>query len=165
MGQQRGADTDMIRNATMADMAHLLRLAAAAHNGAGLSKPEPITGFWFPFDAEVAQRQIVSHLRSPSSLAALYVVNGVPQGAIVAAATNYPNAPLRLAAEITFWIEPGHRGRGGDKLLRHFEDWGRAQRCHFAHMSDKKDPRFAKWLARRGYGPIETQYLKPLKAA
>lgn len=165
MGQQRGADSDMIREATMADMPDLLRLAAAAHNGAGLSKPDARNGFWFPFDAEITARQIGSHIRPPTSLVALYVVDDRPEGCIIAAATNYPNAPLRLAAELVFWIEPAHRGRGGPMLLEHFESWAASQGCQFAHISSKRDPRFAKWLDRRGYAPVETQHLKPLKAA
>lgn len=152
----------MIRHATIADMAGILRLAAAAHEGAGLSKPGGVAGFWFPFDAEIAMHQIQSHIASPSSLCLVYVAGDRLEGVLASVATNYPKAPIRMAAEVLFWIEPKHRGRAGPRMLRAFETWAKSQRCQFSHMASKRDPRFEAWLHRRGYRPIETQLLKVL---
>lgn len=153
----------MIRRATKDDTIAVLALLKDAHQGSGLAELGGVRGFRFPYVHDVARQQFHHHLASKDSACFIFTdADDWARGILIGAATNYQNGPIRIAAEVVFWVDEKFRGAAGRLLVNEFEKWAKAVRCDFTDITSKRDPRFGHWLGRRGYHPIETHYLKAL---
>lgn len=157
----------MIRPARFNDKERVIRLLADSRKGAGFDTPDGVTGFVFPFEAAYAERLFLSHLVTARALCIVHDVDGVPQGVLLATATEHPFGPVWLARETLWWIDPAHRGgTAAPRMLDAYEKWAAAQGCQFVGMAGMgDDPTVAKLYQRRGYRTAETHYLKPLAVA
>lgn len=155
----------MIRTANINDKDRIIRLLADSHKSAGF---DGAAGFTFPFDAAYAERLFLAHVKESRALCLIYAAGfGVPQGVLMATASEHPFGPVWLARETVWWIDPAHRGGvAAVRMLDAYENWATAQGCAFAGMAGMgDDPAVAKLYQRRGYGVAETHYLKLLAVA
>lgn len=154
----------MIRPATTKDRLRVVELLHDSRKGAGFDDPAGTTGFTFPFSAPHAERLFLAHLRGR----ALCIVHAagfdVPQGVLMAVASEHPFGPVWLARETVWWIDPAHRGgTAAPRMLDAYETWAAAQGCRFVGMAGMgDDPAVAKLYQRRGYRVAETHFLKAL---
>jgi GNAT superfamily N-acetyltransferase len=78
---------------------------------------------------------------------------------------DYPHAMSgeHFAAEVFWWLDPGHRGSGG-WLLRRAEKWARARGAtRMQMMSPFDNPRVGTMYQAVGYAPVEVIYQKDLQ--
>lgn len=70
----------------------------------------------------------------------------------------------RYADEIAWWVHPAHRGGTiGPRLLAAAEAWARADGCTLVKMiAPHHAPDVGRYLARRGYAPVETAHVRRL---
>lgn len=158
----------MIRPARASDKADVIRLLAESREGAGFDRQDGPTGFVFPFSEAHAERLFVRHLRGPLVFCIVHVTGfDVPQGILMASASEHPFGPVWLARETLWWINPAHRGgTAAVRMLDAYEQWAALKGCAFVGMAGMgNDPAVAKLYQRRGYGGAETHYLKPIKEA
>jgi hypothetical protein len=152
----------MIRLALPADKVQVILLLKAARASAEFDRTDGVTGFMFPFDPAYAERLFLQHLE-PSRLCLVLVDRGIVRGVLMAAATDHPFGPVKLARETVWFIEPQFRGRGAVAMLDAFEQWARAQGCAFSGMAGiGADPAVGVLYRRRRYRVAETHYLKAL---
>lgn len=145
----------MIRLATPADAAQIVRLLRDAHSAAALP---------FAFSAPHAMALAQRHIAEAGLLA---LVAGVPaQGVLLAASQDHPFAAVRYATETVWWIAPEARGQFAAGMLDTYENWAAEQSCAFAGMAALASfPRAGIIYRRRGYREAETHFLKPLLSA
>jgi hypothetical protein len=127
------------------------------------------------FDADTARQAILQAL----TRGVVFVLElpmppdrfGNPQppkivGAIMGILTPWWFSREMIAAELGWWVDPEHRGRGDD-LRRRFEAWAVQQRAPVVSLSDVKlDDAMPNGLlyARAGYEVVERAWLKRLRA-
>jgi len=114
----------MIRAATARDLPALVRMAGdfIAATATGL-----------PFDADYLDSSFRAMIAAPDRLVLVLDINGAC-GVLCAAAARSPWAPVAIASEMGFWIDPPHRGRWGLRLLHAYLDWARGMGCGRAGM-------------------------------
>lgn len=145
----------MIRLANVGDTARVVEMLAAAHPVSALAP-------YVSFSPAMAREQFLGHLAAEASLCLVHEIDGVAQGVFVAAASDYPSAPIRIGIEVVSWIEPDHRGRGWFQMKRRFEEWAKDKGCRITSLSSKSDLRFAKAIERDGYEYVESHFVKVL---
>lgn len=117
----------------------------------------------FEFRAEYAERLFLAHLRGGYTLALVCDVEGMAQGLLLARAFEHELAPVFIAQETAWWIEPDHRGRAAMTMLDAYEAWARSRNCVLAGMAGLGEaPEVANLYRRRGYAGTETHFLKAL---
>ncbi|UFZ05450.1 GNAT family N-acetyltransferase [Bradyrhizobium ontarionense] len=115
------------------------------------------------FRPDYAERLFQAHLRGGFACALVLDIAGIAQGLLLAAAFEHGFAPIWMAKETAWWIEPDHRGRSALAMLDAYEAWARGRGCIFAGMAGMgDDPDVAALYRRRGYLGAETHYLKAL---
>lgn len=154
----------MIRRGRLSDTARAVELLRDSRTGAGFHKPDGVSGFVFPFDAEYAERMFLKYLSGDRLLCLVLDVDGVAQGLLLAHAYEHEFGPVWLAQERVWWIDPAHRGgTAAVKMLSAYEDWARGNGCKFAGMGGVGgEPTVSALYGRRGYRAAETHFLKPL---
>ena len=145
----------MVRRAVPADRDRLLMMAKAFHEASGTL---------LPFSFAAASLMAGRALTDPDKLCLVLSSDGCPaQGVLVAAASEHHFAPVRIATEIMWWIEPAFRGRAALDMLAAYEEWAADQGCDFVHMAGLgADPAVSALYRRRGYRAAETHFMKPL---
>lgn len=145
-----------MRPALAADKMRVIRLLKNAHAAGGLP---------FPFSAPHAAALFDGQTTQPDRLALVATVAGVAQGVFMAAVTDHPFAPVRVATEVVWWIEPEHRGKIASEMLSAYEAWARKRGASFVGMAAlEAAPRAGAIYRRRGYVPAETHFIKALVA-
>lgn len=143
----------MIRAADHSDIPALARMARDFIKASG-------TGL--PFDADYVDGALRQHLATPARLTLVLDVDG-PRGMLCAAAQRSPLAPVAIAEELVFWIDPAHRGRAALAMLKAYSAWAKEMGCERATMvglaSMKSVDRFYR-LA--GFEPLENTYARSL---
>jgi GNAT superfamily N-acetyltransferase len=123
------------------------------------------SGLPFPFSAATASLLFDAALSDDDRLCLIYEVKGTPVGVLAAYAAPHMLSPLKIAQEIMWWIEPGHRGIAAGKMLAAYEAWARARGCAFIHMVGLgSDPATSRLYERHGYQPAERHFMKPVTA-
>lgn len=146
----------MIRHAIPADKLRVVRLLKNAHAAAGLPFAFSAPHAAALFDAQAA----------PHRARIILDVDGIAQGVLMAAATDHPFAPIKVATEVVWWIEPAHRGTAASDMLAEYEAWAITQGCAFCGMAAlEAAPRAGVIYRRRGYSPAEHHFIKALPLA
>ena len=100
---------------------------------------------------------------NPHRMAIVLEADGAAQGVLMAAATDHPFGPVRLARETVWWIEPDYRGLSAMRMLDAYERWAQSELCRFSGMAGMGEfPDVAALYRRRGYLVAETHFLKAL---
>ena len=117
----------------------------------------------FDFDPVYASRLFTAHAFDKRACCFVLDADGKAQGLLMAGAFEHPFAPVAIARETVWWIEPSHRGRGAVEMLRAFERWAKDAGCKYACMGALQDDSAVLTLYRRcGYQLAETHVMKPL---
>lgn len=69
-----------------------------------------------------------------------------------------------VATEAFWYVDPQHRG-GGIKLFNRFEEWGKARgakRLIMVHLLSSMPEALNRFYKRRGYRPVEVNYVKEI---
>lgn len=120
------------------------------------------SGLPLPFDAAWADASLVGHMAQPDRLALVLELAGRARGMLCAAQVQSPLAPVRVASELVFWIDPDARGRWALAMIRAYEAWAREQGCAVASLATVGN-RGADALYRRcGFAPAERHFSKGL---
>lgn len=142
----------MIRTAELADRIAMVRMARDFVAASGLA---------LPFDAVWAEASAKSWIEGDDKLA-LVLDLGCVRGMLCAGHIASPLAPVRVASEQVFWIDPSARGRWGIPMVRAYEAWASAQGCAIAGMAAIGE-RSADVLYRRcGFRHSENHYMKEI---
>lgn len=149
----------MIRVGTNADIPDILRMMRAFHGAYGLGI--------FPADEQHARRLVVRYLNSHDThlvLVAEDEITATPCALLMALAGPYDFAPLKIATERLWWVDPEARGRVAvNAMVQLYESWARDQGCAVATMSGlTANPAAGMLYARRGYVSGDTTWLKRL---
>lgn len=144
----------MIRKAISADKMQVLSMAKAFHEASGI----PI-----PFSAAAASVLFSATLVDADRLCLVYEHDGIARGVLAAVAAAHHLAPVKVASEIIWWIEPEWRGRCAMKMLALYEGWAAERGCQYVSMVGLGgDPAVSKFYARRGYQAVERHFMMPL---
>jgi len=116
----------------------------------------------FAFDPAHASRAAQDHIEDPRKLCLVLDDDGALCGVLAASWTVSPLAPVRIAQELVFWVDPKHRGRAARRMLAAYEAWARAEGCAAAGLSGLNDPRVSRFFSVAGFELIENKFLKGL---
>lgn len=138
----------MIRKATSQDLPHLVRMAGdfIAAADAGL-----------PFDPDYLTSSFAAMIVSPTTLLLVLDVDH-PCGVFCAEVSRSPWAPVPLAVEKGFWIDPPYRGRWALKMLRAYAEWAEGLGCDRAFMGAFADNPMDKLYKKAGFSLSELMY-------
>lgn len=120
------------------------------------------SGIPFAFDPAHASRAAQDHIECPRKLCLTTEVDGALRGVLAASWAISPLAPVRIAQELVFWIDPAHRGRSARRMIAAYEEWARAQGCAAAGLSGLNDPRVTRFFGAAGFALTENKFLKML---
>lgn len=141
-----------VRPAGAADVLALMRMGRAFLAASGLP---------LPWDETWTAMQIDAIRTAPDGLA---LVLGEPAvGFLIARAGNHVFAPVKIAQELAWWIDPPFRSAEAARaLLDTYEAWARGQGCALVGlgMFAGADERLPSLYRRRGYAPIEAHYIR-----
>lgn len=100
-------------------------------------------------------------IEAPTGFAVVLDRDG-PRGVILALVSISPFAPVKVADELIWWVEPEHRGGGwGAQLFKSYEDWAVGQGVAMVGASCFDDATAA-WLAQQGYHPLDRKHGRPV---
>ncbi|MFW8636714.1 GNAT family N-acetyltransferase [Cribrihabitans pelagius] len=142
-----------IRPARWNERFAVLKLARDFHAASGIP---------FPFDPAHASQTAQSFIEDPDKLCLVLEVSGALRGVLAASWAVSPLAPVRLAQEVIFWLDPQHRGSAARKMLSAYEEWARGQQCDAAGLAALNDPRVSRFFGAAGFKPVENKFLKIL---
>ncbi len=144
----------MIRKAIASDKARVLFMAKAFHEASCTL---------IPFSAAAASVLFDASLANADRLCLVYEQDGTARGVLAAIAAPHHLAPVKVASEIIWWIDPAWRGRCAMKMLASYEEWAAERGCQFVSMVGLgADPAVSKLYARRGYQAVERHFMMPL---
>lgn len=146
----------MIRHAVLADLPELLRMGKAFHSVTGVAD-------LIPLDEDTLAQTFLNLMEH----GVILVVEG-EDGLVGATGAllhpHYFNASHITGQELFWWIDPEHRGQGGE-LFNALEQWVKDQGAHSFGMIalDALEPeRVGLIYRRRGYRPTEHCYLREM---
>lgn len=87
-------------------------------------------------------------------------------GAIAGVAYPEAYSDELICQEFYWFISPEHRGMGGVRLYKMFEDWARSKGCsqiRMGHLLDSMPEKVSKFYERMGFVAAEVNYFKSLK--
>lgn len=152
----------IVRHATMADKIAVLELIKAFYYAKGLDRADGPTRFVVKPEIAYAERWFLHHLNDQDCCCIVYEVEERPRGVLMASAFDHPFGQVRAADESMWWVDPAYRGFGSLKMIDAYEDWARSKGCIGAAMTEFCDHPVGAIYKRKGYGPLETKYFKPL---
>ena len=129
-----------IRLATMQDRFAMVRMGKAFLAASGLPLPSD------PAHMEATAK---AHIAGGDRAAWVLEADGGVHGMLLAIVGPSPLAPVRVADEVCWWIDPPWRGQGA-AMLDVYEAWAVEQGATVAAMH-APDDRVARLYARRGY--------------
>lgn len=160
LSEPQDAAGGSLRTATPSDRYRVVALMRNYHRALGLPDGIGPSGLKIPFQASYADRLFARHLQ-PDAYALVYTPNGVIQGLLLAVKFQHPFGDVWMAKDTMWWVEPAHRGLVAIRMLGLYEAWTKEQRCSYAGMAGMgEDPNIDGLLKRRGYTPVEKNYLK-----
>jgi GNAT superfamily N-acetyltransferase len=132
----------------------VLHMAKAFHAASGLP---------FPFSAPMADLLFRSSLVDPDRACFVFDVDGIARGVLAAHAAPHQFAPIKVASELIWWVDPEHRGTSAIKMLDAYEAWATERGCQYASMVGLgHDPLTTRLYERRGYAPVERHFMRAL---
>lgn len=142
---------EMIRQATGADVPAMVRMAGdfIAASGTGL-----------PFDAEYVESSLRIHLGTGGRFTVVLDVDGEARGMLCAMASRSTLAPVAVATELVFWIDPECRGRAAMEMIQAYSDWAQAAGCMSAAMVSLPGRSLERLYSMAGFAPAETTHSK-----
>ena len=92
---------------------------------------------------------------------AIIEADGEPVGCLIAAAAQSPFAPIVVAEEVMWWVDPDHRGPESLSMLDVYEAWAVDIGAKIVGLSSfgKRPPAEYK---KRGFSPVEQKHAKAL---
>lgn len=140
----------LIRRASRADVPDMVRMAGEfiAASGTGL-----------PFVPEYVEGSIRRHMVTSGALALVLDDDG-PRGMLCAIVSRSPLAPVTVAEELVWWIDPEYRGRSALAMLAAYEKWAVGMGCDRAAMVALAETKTASLYSRRGFRPAEMRHVK-----
>jgi hypothetical protein len=121
------------------------------------------SGFSFAFSAVHAEAQFKAHHAGGDRLCLVLDIQDRPAGVLMAGIVPHPFAPIRMASELCWWIDPEHRGRPACAMVIAYEAWAKAKGCTLISLAGLgSDPAPAAFYSRHGYTPAETHFCKTL---
>lgn len=87
------------------------------------------------------------------------------RGVLGGVAGYEPNAPVKTASELFWWVDPEARGLGSMRLYYEFEKWAKVKGCktiRMVRLSDSMPEEVEGIYARLGFAEIERHYSKTL---
>lgn len=142
----------MIRPAEARDLPDLVRLAGDFI----VASDVPLE-----FDAAYLQSSFAAMIRSADRLVLVLDIDGAC-GVFCAAASRSVWAPVPIASELGFWIDPPHRGRWALAFLRAYSAWARGIGCKHASMVAFAENPLDALYRRAGFELSEFTYSKVL---
>lgn len=116
-----------------------------------------------PFDAAHVSLTVADYIAAPDKLALVAVGPRGVSGALLASCSVSPLAPVRLAQELAWWVDPQARGRAAFRMLDAYEQWAREQGCALIGMAGRGDARLSRLYRARGFASTnEDHFLKVL---
>jgi hypothetical protein len=156
--------TPVVRRAHAGDKIRVIRLLRDAHRAAGFA--DGSNPLQYPFRPAYAERAFLAHTSTPDATCIVLDVAGRAEGVLMARCGDYELGDLRIAKETVWWIDPDHRGLAADEMLAAFETWAASRGASVVGMAALAvAPRAARLYGRRGYAPVETNFLKPITPA
>ncbi|TYB83974.1 GNAT family N-acetyltransferase [Oceaniovalibus sp. ACAM 378] len=143
----------MIRRAVAGDILAMVRMAGDFIASADLA---------IPFDPDYLTASLRAHLAATDRLALVLDRNGAARGMLCAAASRSPLAPVAVATELAFWIDPDCRGRAALELLHQYIAWARDLGCSHASMMALPGRSLERLYGAAGFLPAEMTYSKVL---
>jgi GNAT superfamily N-acetyltransferase len=147
-------DRPIVRPARPDERFEVLRLARDFHAASGIP---------FDFCPAHASRAAQDYIEDPGKLCLALEVSGSLRGVLAASWSISPLAPVKIAQELIFWVDPDHRGRASRRMLVGYEKWARAQGCAAAGLAGLNDPRVARFFGAAGFMSAENKFLKILR--
>lgn len=141
----------VLRRAREADRFEVTALARRFHSSSGVP---------FEFDAAHASMTVAAYISTPRHLCLVNEVDGALRGVLAAQASISPLAPVLIAQELVFWIDPEWRGDAARKMIAAYEKWAASEGCVFAGLSGLNDPLVARFFRRAGFDQAENKFLK-----
>lgn len=141
----------IVRPARPVERFEVLALARAFHAASGIP---------FAFHAAHASRAAQDYIEDPRKLCLVLEVNGALRGVLAASAAISPLAPVKIAQELIFWVDPAHRGRAPRRMIAAYEEWARAEGCAACGLAGLNDPRVARFFCAAGFAQAENKFLK-----
>lgn len=118
------------------------------------------SGVPFDFDAAHASMSVAAYISTPRHLCLVNEVDGALRGVLAAQASISPLAPILIAQELVFWIDPEWRGDAARKMIAAYEKWAVSEGCVFAGLSGLNDPLVARFFRGAGFDQAENKFLK-----
>ena len=116
---------------------------------------------WTPEKVEELTRWLT--LGETNRVLVLEHVDGALVGMLCLAITPNLWGNGTIAEEVAWWVEPGHRGRAGLKLLGAGEEWARQEGALVLRMVAPRGSQIGTVYERRGYIPLESIYVLRLQ--
>ena len=140
----------IVREATFKDRVGMMRLGRHFIEASGL----PIT-----YDAIHADHMARLYIGSETHLASvLEAKDGAIVGMLLAAVGTHQFAPVTVASEVLWWIEPEHRGHGL-KMIRFYLAWATAKGARFVGLSSR-DERTGQIYGRFGFQKADQHWVR-----
>jgi len=148
----------MIRHAMASDQRSVIAMLKNYYD-AGQDR----TPFKFAFDPAAAARLFSIHTESKYSCCIVLDCDGNASGVLMAVSSFHPFAPIRIAIETLWWIEPSHRGRHFRAMLSFYQQWAIERGCAYAGIAALgNDDGMTALYRRAGFALAETHYIKAL---
>lgn len=142
----------IVRAATLRDRFAMIRMAKAFLAESGLPLPCD------PAHMEATGRRFIE---DADKLALVMERDGRVLGMLLAGVATSALAPVKIADELVWWVEPAARGHGV-RLLRAYEAWARDQGARIVGMH-APDDEVAELYRRRGYGRTDTTWMREVR--
>jgi GNAT superfamily N-acetyltransferase len=144
----------MIRQAMIEDRLAVVAMLKRFHTAASLP---------FDFSPAHAERQFQAYQAAPDRLCLVIEADDSSVGVLMAHAVDHPFAAIRMAGELCWWIDPGHRGHAARSMIAAYEQWAAEQGCTIVSLAGLgSDPKPAALYQRLGYQPAELHFSKTL---
>lgn len=149
----RLSDAAIVRPARADERFAVLGLCARFHAASGIP---------FAFNPAHASRSAQAFIEGIDRLCLVLEVGGALRGVLAASTSISPLAPVRIAQEVVFWVDPDHRGRSPLRMIAAYEDWARAQGCVAVGLACLDDLRVSRLFEISGFARAENSFLKML---
>ncbi len=110
-----------------------------------------------PFDGHYLRSSFAAQIAAPDRLVLVLDAGGA-HGVLCAVVSRSVWAPVPIASELLFWIDPDHRGKWALPMLRTYVEWARGIGCTRAGMVALADNPMAALYRRAGFSPSEITY-------
>ena len=96
----------------------------------------------------------------------MYTSDDVPVGLLVGQAAPFALTGALIASELSWWVDPQHRGGPAAKeLLEAYEYWAKQVGCKYIQtvaLNNESLPVLTRFYERKGYAKLETCFMKEL---